>query len=136
MSVDSQTKPKYSRAKLLLRFRCHGCGNCCRGDGYVFLEDAEIRRLAVYLDLSVEEFTERYTRTIESGRLVLKDQDDADKSCVFLKENRCTVHEAKPDQCRDFPRKWRPSNIETFCEGWREAAGLPPIGKKAKQEHG
>jgi len=132
MAVDSRNKRHPSDADVLLRFQCHRCGNCCRGDGYVFLEDADVRRLAHFFDLSIEEFKKQYTRTIESGTLALKDQDDPDQSCIFLKDNLCVAHEAKPQQCRDFPRKWRPSTVSNYCEGWRAALGLPPLGKKGK----
>ncbi len=133
---DIETNDRLSPADIALRFRCTACGNCCRGEGYVFLDPPDIRRIAACLDLSIEDFKRQYTREDDSGRVILLDQDDPDKSCIFLSsDNLCRVHEAKPRQCRDFPHKWRPPNIATFCEGWRAACNLPPLNKKTGQHH-
>ncbi|MDK2970969.1 MAG: uncharacterized protein PWP23_724 [Candidatus Sumerlaeota bacterium] len=113
-------------------FVCHRCGNCCRGEGYVALTDADIDGMAEALGIGRDDFLGRYTRWEKDTRgHVLLDQRDELKSCIFLQEdNGCRVHAAKPQQCRDFPMKWRPENIIEFCEGWRAAAGLEPPKKK------
>ncbi len=134
MEIAAGTQHPPSIADVLRRFECNLCGNCCRGVGHVFLEEPDIRRLAAFFNLSVDEFRKRYTRTIESGNVVLIDQNDADQSCVFLRGNECSVHEAKPRQCQGFPHRWRTPSIEAYCEGWRAALGLPPLGHKAKHE--
>jgi hypothetical protein len=37
-----------------------------------------------------------------------------DGSCIFLEGvNICSIQPVKPQQCRDFPNKWR-------FDGWRE----------------
>ena len=116
------------------KFECTLCGNCCRGVGHVFIEEPDIRRLAAFLNLSVDEFKKQYTRTIESGSVVLIDQNDADRSCIFLRDNQCVVNDAKPLQCRGFPHFWRTPSISEYCEGWRKMLDLPPLGRKAKHE--
>ena len=93
---------------------------------------ADIERAADHLDMNPDQFKELYCefdRVSKAWHLI--DQDDDEKSCIFLqKDNGCRIHKAKPQQCEDFPRKWRPSNIMDFCEGWRAAAGLPPAKRK------
>lgn len=118
------------------RFACHLCGNCCRGDGFVELTNADVKRIAAFLELTREEFLDRYCKLDEKTmRWHLIDQRDALKSCVFLqKDNKCSINDVKPQQCRDFPTKWRPDNIADFCEGWRAAAGLPPPRKRTMTE--
>jgi hypothetical protein len=32
----------------------------------------------------------------------------ASKPCPFLKDNRCTVYEARPEQCRKYPYLYEP----------------------------
>lgn len=118
-------------------FVCHQCGNCCRGDGFVELTDEEIDRMAKHLGLTRDDFLGRYGEYHKPSRKWhLIDQDDDLQSCIFLQpDNSCRVHEAKPDQCRNFPMAWRPDNILEFCEGWRAAAGLPPAPKRTMTEH-
>lgn len=117
-------------ASALAGFSCHQCGNCCRGDGVVMLEAADIRRAALYLDLTEEQFLQAHARPLPDGGHVLRDQGDPRHSCIFLTpENTCRIHEAKPRQCRDFPRKWRPPNVLEYCAGLRAAARLGPPPK-------
>jgi Fe-S-cluster containining protein len=41
-------------------------------------------------------------------------KSNPDGSCIFLEGiNTCTIQSVKPQQCRDFPNKWR-------FDGWRE----------------
>ena len=113
-------------------FKCHLCGNCCRGDGYVELTETDIEAIAEYLGLRRREFLDTYCKwDEETRRWHLIDQSDPEQSCVFLStDNKCRVNEVKPSQCRGFPMRWRPENILDFCAGWRAAAGLPPAEKK------
>jgi Fe-S-cluster containining protein len=91
--------------QVISRFKCSGCGECCRWSGAVLLEDADLGRLATHLGLSEQEFIDRHTRLAPNRRqLALLDQDDG--SCAFLQGDRCTVYEARPEQCRSFPYAW------------------------------
>lgn len=130
-SINLNSDTFYLPSRVLRRFRCQACGNCCRGEGYVYLDDADIRRMAAYLDLSMLEFLQQYARITDDDDVVLQEQGDTVKSCIFLVDGRCRVHEAKPRQCRDFPRRWRTPDIADYCEGWRNVLDLPPAGVKA-----
>ncbi|MDX2177465.1 MAG: YkgJ family cysteine cluster protein [Candidatus Sumerlaeia bacterium] len=111
-------------------FACHRCGNCCRGSGYVSMSAEDIANAARHIGVPVPEFKDTYCRELPEDLVVLRDQGDAEQSCVFLTpENTCRVHGSKPKQCRDFPFHWRPDNVLEFCEGMRAIAGLPPGGK-------
>jgi len=83
------------------RYLCQRCGNCCRWPGFVRLDDNEINAIAAFLQL----------RPSRSGLML---QSNPDGSCIFLQGvNTCTIQPVKPQQCRDFPNKWR-------FDGWRE----------------
>jgi Fe-S-cluster containining protein len=95
------------------RYLCQRCGHCCRWPGFVRVDEKEIAAIAEFLGLSADDFIERHTdlRPSRSG-LMLKSNPDG--SCIFLEGvNTCTIQPVKPQQCRDFPNKWR-------FEGWRE----------------
>ena len=99
-----------------LRFRCTGCGACCRGQGRVEVSDLEIERLAAHQDVTDDQFRTMYTRTGRKGTIELRDKRNHD--CIFYDPERgCTVYEARPTQCRTYPF-WRP--ILTDEETWQE----------------
>lgn len=102
-------------------FRCRRCGNCCRGEGQVWLQPADLDTLADALNLTVEAFTRQYTR-LDAGRrgLILTDQSNDD--CIFLQtDNNCAVHAAKPAQCRAFPMHWRNPDSYQNCPALQPA---------------
>ncbi len=95
-------------------FKCQQCGACCRWSGHVLLIDTDITRLAAAAGLSEEAFIARYTE-LAANRCQLSLTNAPDGSCILLKENRCSLYKARPDQCRDFPF------------GWRVAEGCPAL---------
>ena len=107
---------------LLKDFKCTGCGTCCRWTGSVLLTSRDIASMAVWLELSEQEFIDRYTRLAPNRiRLALIDQTDG--SCSFLEGNRCRIYEARPEQCRSFPFEWS------------VAAGCPALDKLVAKQN-
>jgi Fe-S-cluster containining protein len=90
---------------ILEAFKCNGCGECCRWSGSVLLTESDIAKLAIHLGLSEADFIERHTR-LAPNRIQLALLDQKDESCFFLKDNRCRVYDARPEQCRTFPFAW------------------------------
>ncbi|MDR2550470.1 MAG: YkgJ family cysteine cluster protein [Desulfobulbus sp.] len=83
---------------------CNFCpGYCCyRLPGAtLYLDAQDINRLARHFGISDGEFRRRY---LENKNTFLTREDG---SCPLLADDRmckrCTVHEARPRQCRDFP---------------------------------
>lgn len=106
-----------------LRFRCTGCGACCRGaPGSVRVSDAEIAALAKRLELSDTEFREVYTRRLRGAGISLRERRNGD--CVFWSAGRgCGVYSDRPRQCQTFPF-W--GSIVHSAERWREEAECCP----------
>jgi uncharacterized protein len=109
-----------------IRFECQGSGRCCtsRGAyGYVYLTEKDQRRLARFLEMSKQEMKRRYC-DLTQGWVHLKDPQ---LDCAFLEDKRCTVYEARPEQCRTWP--FWPENMQ--AKVWREeiASFCPGIGK-------
>lgn len=104
-----------------LKFECTECGECCRVRGtyaHVYVNEEELAALAGHLDMSKQEFRERYTYRDRLGWTQLAFNGDR---CVFLddKGERCTVYSARPTQCRTFPF-WR----ELVVDGrWTDEVG-------------
>jgi len=109
-----------------LRFECQqGCTACCRQRGFVYVTNPDIARAAAFLGISAEEFERRYVfRTRNRARLRVP----RDATCHFLTGEGCSIHPAKPTQCRIFP--YWPELVDSRRE-WRKVAReyCPGIGK-------
>jgi Fe-S-cluster containining protein len=78
---------------------CTQCANCCRVSE-VGITDRDIDKLAKFIGVTREEFLRDSTQRDETNDLILK---KTDAGCVFLKDNLCTVYEARPQNCANFP---------------------------------
>lgn len=115
MSATPEGKAPWYAAGL--RFRCTACGVCCTGEpGHVWIEDADVQRMAAALGITPKRFLKRYTRRV-GRRTSLREQSGGD--CILLEDGRCTVYTAKPTRCSTFPF-W--SDVLDSPEEWAEAA--------------
>jgi Fe-S-cluster containining protein len=81
-------------------FDCRLCGCCCKGQGGIVVNNAELARLCDFLDVNAGEFESRWG--IRRGEKLLMRSDE--NGCVFFrKDEGCFVHVAKPDICRAWP---------------------------------
>jgi len=101
---------------------CTQCANCCRVSE-VGITDRDIDKLTKFLGVTREEFIRDSTQRDEAGDLILK---KTEAGCVFLKDNLCTVYEARPHNCANFPhlvrgtgsidsRMWQFVDRAEFC---------------------
>ena len=109
-----------------IQFQCQGSGRCCvsrEGYGYVYVTLEDRQRFAKYFGLSVREFTKQYCEK-DDGIYKIRDFTAA---CRFLVNNRCSVYEARPTQCRTWP--FWPETLN--ARGWSKevAAYCPGVGK-------
>lgn len=108
-----------------MRFECQpGCTTCCQRKGFVYLTEDDIARAAAFLGMPAAAFEQRYIyRTKNLRRLRIP----RGGLCRFLRPDGCSIHPAKPTQCRIFP--FWPELMESRGE-WRTAAvWCPGIGK-------
>ena len=108
-----------------LRFACQpGCTNCCDQQGFVYLNADDVRRAAAFVGMSPRTFEARYVyRTAHTRRF----RKPPDKQCPFLEQGRCSIHPAKPTQCRTFP--FWPELVEDRAAWKRTGSYCPGIGK-------
>lgn len=108
-----------------MRFQCQsGCTKCCEQQGFVYLTEEDLIRLAAYVRLSPAAFERRYVyRTKHLRRLRVPRH----AQCVFLQPGGCSVHPAKPLQCSTFP--FWPELVEDKREWLKTGKWCPGIGK-------
>lgn len=107
-----------------MRFTCQpGCTRCCTQDGWVYLSQDDVPRLAAFLGISEDELERRHLySTVNTRRLRRQDGQ-----CPFLTAEGCSVHPAKPTQCRLFP--YWPELIDDEKQLRETAEWCPGIGK-------
>lgn len=94
---------------------CQRCTACCRWPGEVRVTEAEITRIAGYLDLEEAAFIDRFTR-LRQDRQGLALTDKPTGECSFLEGNDCRIQAVKPQQCRDFPNLWTRPEAREHCQ--------------------
>jgi Fe-S-cluster containining protein len=93
------------------QFKCHkniSCFNKCCTDVNIFLTPYDIIRLKNKLKISSQEFLDRYTfLPIDENQnypvVMLKLNNDEEKTCPFVSSAGCTVYENRPWPCRMYP---------------------------------
>ena len=110
---------------MTLRFECQsGCTKCCEQQGFVYLTEEDITRLAAYLSMGAADFEKKYiyrTKRLRRFRVPRYAQ------CAFLKDGGCSVHEVKPMQCRAFP--YWPEILASRRAWYETGKRCPGIGK-------
>jgi Fe-S-cluster containining protein len=101
---------------------CTACANCCR-EATVKLAQRDVEKLAKFLRVKVSQFKRDYTDLSEDEGVILKRNE---KGCVFLDGNMCSIYEARPHNCENFPhlvrgegslvsRMWEMKDRACYC---------------------
>lgn len=118
-------------------FQCTRCGFCCHGETTVSLSPFDQERMAKTLGLTREEMVEKYWRV--TGSVV--QMKVVDGHCIFYDEKMkgCTVHEGRPERCREWPLHpsilGDPNNFETItqsCPGLKKDLGYDAFCERLK----
>ena len=99
------------RGKDTFCFRCHPeveCFNLCCRNLNLFLYPYDVIRLKQSLGLSSDEFLDRYVDIVLRPTnffpdVLLRMDENSQKTCPFLIESGCRVYPDRPDTCRTFP---------------------------------
>jgi Fe-S-cluster containining protein len=88
-------------AEIQQQIDCTVCANCCRY-ATVTVDQSEIETIARHLGYETELVVRQYT-TADSDALTTRVLKSTPEGCIFLDGNLCTIYEARPKACRDFP---------------------------------
>ena len=78
---------------------CRACANCCRV-ATARITGRDVDKLARFLCIRPSEFVRDYTEETAEEGLILKRTAGG---CIFLSGNDCTIYEARPHNCENFP---------------------------------
>ena len=92
--------------KIFPLYDCKQCRNCCKSL-CAQIPKEDIDKDAAFLNMSREEFIDRYLKQDESGEWLEKHSP-----CGFLSEaDECILGECCPKSCKDFPYTDQPDRI-------------------------
>jgi Fe-S-cluster containining protein len=111
---DILKKIRYVQPDDTFNFECSLCGECCRNaENSVMLEPFDLFRIARHFRRNgrpycgIEDVIMEYTdiKTIDDTNypIFLAKAKGQRKACVFLKDGRCSIQDAKPKACRLYP---------------------------------
>jgi len=83
--------------KVSSQINCRDCANCCKVL-HPIIRKKDVSRLTKLLNISNDEFIDKYLKKDENGTFVFKGE-----ICPFLVNNSCTVYENRPEDCHSFP---------------------------------
>lgn len=78
---------------------CTVCGRCCK-ELRPSLSEEDQKRLAARLELTVEQFKAKYLQYDDTEEREWRMEASP---CSFHEDNKCTVYEDRPQNCRDYP---------------------------------
>jgi uncharacterized protein len=78
---------------------CTQCANCCRVSE-ISINQRDVEKLAKFIGVTEREFDQQFTALDGAGAKILKRNESG---CVFLEGNLCSVYEARPQNCANFP---------------------------------
>lgn len=94
------------KKKSAKRFNCLKCPAYCCSYERIDVTQRDIVRLAKHFGVTPEQALRRFTKIKEGDRVLRHQQDTVYKSiCMFIDQEtrRCTVYDARPGVCRQYP---------------------------------
>jgi Fe-S-cluster containining protein len=104
------TATKKNSRSLRVLFNCSKCPAYCCSYDRVEVTRRDLLRIAKHFGISYDQVERRHTKASKVG-LILRHKKDHifKKVCEFLdtKTRRCTIYEARPAVCRQYPDSLR-----------------------------
>tara|TARA_A100001015_G_scaffold321352_1_gene451666 strand:+ start:4460 stop:4855 length:396 start_codon:yes stop_codon:yes gene_type:complete len=114
---------------ILSNFKCQNSGNCCRSDGFVYLNQIELETMAKELNISIELFKSQFTKIINGWTVIASPHFR--QNCFLNPSNRCMVYQSRPNACQSYPNWasiWESETAlileTTRCPGLKKAVDL------------
>lgn len=90
-----------------VKYDCDKCvAYCCSIYERVQVTPKDVRRLAAYFNVTTKVAVARFTKLNGKERILRRRADRLfGQACMFLNQDtrKCTIYNARPDVCREFP---------------------------------
>jgi Fe-S-cluster containining protein len=110
-----------------VHYDCSKCPAYCCSYKRISISEKDINRIAKHFGIDADTALRRFTKVVE-GEQVLRHQKDAiyGTICMFLdtKTRRCTIYQARPGVCHEYPERSRCGYYE-FLRWERRHQGDP-----------
>ncbi len=120
--------------ELFSDYDCSRCRNCCK-EYSAEIPPQDFEHDAAHLNLSVDDFIDRYLKLNEFGSYSTKH-----KPCDFLLNiGDCMLGDCKPEGCKNYPYTNQPERLQsllTFIENIKICPVAYEICERLKQEYG
>ena len=92
------------------QYDCLKCPAYCCSYESITVGKRDLKRLARHFGIDEETAEKRFTKIVEGDRVLRHQQDGQFKTaCMFLdvKARRCTIYNARPSVCHEYPAQPR-----------------------------
>lgn len=79
--------------------RCKSCGKCCKLFLINLTED-EYKSKRFKTQFRMFGMEHDFSEAVETASNIIEQKEDG--SCIYLKGNKCAIHDKRPKSCRDF----------------------------------
>lgn len=90
-----------------LKYNCLKCPGYCCSYPVIEVKDRDAKRIAKHFGISLQAAEKKYFKSAHGYKRVMRRKADKlfGKICQFFdtKARRCTIYEARPSTCREFP---------------------------------
>lgn len=110
MSVKGNGNPTAKSRSLKVMFNCLKCPAYCCSYDRIEVTKRDMLKIANHFGISYEQAEKRYTKIAFGSRVFRHKKDHIFKQvCQFLdsETRRCTIYEARPAVCREYPDSLR-----------------------------
>ncbi|MCI0485499.1 MAG: YkgJ family cysteine cluster protein [Blastocatellia bacterium] len=110
MNTGENGNSRKKSKSLRVLFNCQKCPAYCCSYDRIETTRRDIHRLAKHFQISYTQAEKRYTKIAYGDRVLRQRKDHIFKKvCQFLdsETRRCTIYEARPEVCRDYPDSLR-----------------------------